>query len=133
LSDVQYLSSEWFAAAHDAVERHEQLRELSASLDITLEQTVTDTPWGETVRWRVVLDNGRAALEVGPAPDADLRFRAPYDVARAIATGELAASIAFIRGHLTIGGDLNLLVTHQRTLAALDDVLGDVRAATTYA
>lgn len=130
---MRYLSAEWFAAAQEAVERNARLRELSADLDVTLEQTVTSTPDGETVRWHVVFDHGRATLQPGPAPDADLRFATTYDVARAVAVGELAASIAFVRGELTIGGDLNLLITHQRTLAALDDVLHDVRAATTYA
>jgi hypothetical protein len=129
---VQYLSSEWFAAARAAIEADEQLRELTAELGLTIEQTVIDGPGDDPVRWHVVLDHGSAHLRVGPAPRSDLRFRASYPVARAIAQGELAAPIAFVRGDLTVGGDLSLLTTHQRTLAALDDVLREVRHATTY-
>lgn len=124
---MRYLSPEWFAAAQGAIEHDEHLHELTLGLALTLEQTVTDTPDGETVRWHVVLDHGSAHLATGPAPDADLRFRAPYAVARSIAAGELAAAIAFVRGELRVGGDLNLLTTHQRALAALGDVLSGTR------
>ncbi|HEY3142998.1 MAG TPA: SCP2 sterol-binding domain-containing protein [Acidimicrobiales bacterium] len=128
---MRYLSPEWFAAAAEAIQRDEQLRELCAEVDLTIEQTVTDG--GEQpIRWHVVLDHGSAHLVVGPAPEADLRFRAPYPVARDIAMGELAAPIAFIRGDLRVGGDLSLLTVHNKTLAALGDVLRDVRRATSF-
>lgn len=155
---MRYLSPAWFAAAQAAIESDERLRELSAGLELTMEQIVTEGPDGpvaeqsngtgasrpsshvheeaasdRTVRWHVILDHGSARLVIGPAPHPDLRFRASYDVARAIAQGELAAPIAFVRGDLTVGGDLNLLTTHQRTLAALSDVLREVRRATSFA
>jgi predicted lipid carrier protein YhbT len=135
---VRYLSPEWFAAAQQAISQDLRMRELAATgLELTLEQTVTGAPPGiageeGTVRWHVSLEPGQARLAVGPAPEADIRFRAPYPVARAIAQGELAAPMAFIRGELTVGGDLGLLTAHQRTLATLDDVLRDVRQATTF-
>jgi hypothetical protein len=149
---MRYLSPEWFAAAQAAIDSDGQLRERSAGLRLTIEQTVTGGPEqavtegpgppgpsprpgsaGEVIRWHVVLDHGSARLVLGPAPRADLRFRASYAVAAAIARGDLAAPIAFVRGQLTVGGDLNLLSAHQRTLAALHDVLRDVRRATSYA
>ncbi len=49
-----------------------------------------------------------------------------------MAAGELPAQRAFVEGRLRVGGDLSQLVAHQRTLAAIDDALADVRAATTY-
>jgi SCP-2 sterol transfer family len=149
---VRYLSAEWFAAAQTAIEDDQQLRELSTDLELTIEQTVTGGPddpgaadvhangagtSGSSARpvrpiqWHVILDHGSARLVTGPATHADLRFRASYDVAAAIARGELAAPIAFIRGELTVGGDLNLLTTHQPIFAAVGDVLRDVRRAMT--
>lgn len=148
---MRYLSSEWFAAAQAAVDNDIRLRELTAELDLVVEQTVdggpeesgpssrpgagkpgkpngdTDRPNGEPgapIRWHLVFDHGAVRLVVGPAEQADLRFRAPYPVAQAIAQGEMAAAQAFIRGELTVGGDLRLLTTHQRVFAAVGDVLG---------
>ena len=49
-----------------------------------------------------------------------------------MAAGDLGAQRAFVEGRLRVGGDLSLLVTHQRALAAVDDVLAGVRARTSY-
>jgi hypothetical protein len=80
--------------------------------------------------WLDAADDG---LATGPAAHPDLRFTTTYRVARAIALGELAAPMAFIAGRLQVGGDLTLLTRHQQLLATLDDVLVDVRKATTFA
>lgn len=98
---------------------------------LTIEQTVDDTPDGP-VTWHIAIDGGRMALHPGPADHADLRITTRWDTAAAVAAGTLAAQRAFVEGRLRLGGDLSLLLTHQRALAAIDDVLAPVRAATTY-
>jgi SCP-2 sterol transfer family len=129
---MRYLSAEWFAAAADALAVDDDLRKVTADTDLVLEQTVTDTPDG-VVRWHVVLDHGDTRLVTGPAPRADLRFHTTYDVAGAIARGQVAAPRAFVAGDLAVSGDLSVLTTQLRTLTALDDALRDVRLATTFA
>lgn len=128
---MRYLSPEWFEAASKALAADEGLRHTTAQVSLTLEQTVPDAPDGP-VRWHIVLDHGDARLVVAPQPDADLRFRTSYRVARAIARGEMAAPQAFIRGDLVVSGDLAVLTTQLRSLAAVDDALRDVRSATTF-
>ena len=129
---MRYLSREWLAAAGEALADSPGLRDAIRAVSLTLQQTVTDGPEG-TVRWHVVLDHGDARLVAGPADRSDLRFETSYRVARAIARGELAAPLAFIAGDLRVGGDLTLLTAHQRLLSTIDDVLVDVRKATTFA
>jgi hypothetical protein len=129
---VRYLSREWLAAAGGALADSPGLRDAIRAVSLTLQQTVTGGPEG-TVRWHVVLDHGDARLVAGPADRSDLRFETSYRVARAIARGELAAPMAFIAGDLRVGGDLTLLTAHQRLLSTVDDVLVDVRKATTFA
>lgn len=129
---MRYLSPEWFGAAQRAVETDQQLHDLTAQLELTVEQTVTEGPddtgpSSRPVQWHLVFDHGSVRLAVGPAERADLRFRAPYPVAAAIACGELGAAIAFVQGDLTVGGDLRLLTAHQRVLAAVGDVLSETR------
>jgi hypothetical protein len=126
---VRYLSDEWFVAADKALADDESLRAPLTDVRLTVEQTVPDAPDGATT-WSIVIDRGTARLVVGPAPDADIRFRTSYRVASAIARGQLAAPVAFLRGELSVGGDLQLLTTHQRALAAVSDVLSEVRQAT---
>lgn len=88
---------------------------------------------GEPVRWHVTIADGRAALVPGAADHPDLRFTTDYATAAAIAAGTLSAQRAFVEGRLRVGGDLALLIAHQRAIAAVDDVLAPVRDQTTYA
>ncbi|HMG40446.1 MAG TPA: SCP2 sterol-binding domain-containing protein [Acidimicrobiales bacterium] len=129
---MRYLSPEWFAAASEALVDDPGLAGATAGLRLTLQQTVTDVPDGDgVVRWCLVVEDG-VRLVPGPLDDADLRFTTNYAVAAAIATGDLGAPTAFIRGDLTVGGDLTLLTTHQRALAAVHDVLAEVRKDTVF-
>jgi hypothetical protein len=130
---VRYLSSEWFDAVGEALADDPGLPTATAGLHLTLQQTVTDAPDapdGETC-WHLVLDDG-VRLVRGPVEHADLRFTTSYPTAAAIAAGELGAPIAFIRGELRVGGDLTLLTTHQRPLAAVHDVLAELRKVTVF-
>ena len=128
---MRYLSPEWFDAASEALADDPGLAEATAGLHLTLHQTVTDAPGGP-VGWRLVIDDGGVRLEGGGADDADVRLTTTYEVAAAIAAGDLGAPTAFIRGDLRVGGDLTRLTAHQRTLAAVQDVLAEVRKDTVF-
>jgi putative sterol carrier protein len=128
---VRYLSARWIDAARRAVAADDTLPEALAGVSLTVEQTVEGGPDG-TVRWHIAVDDGHVTLAPGPADRPDLRFTAGYRTAARIAAGTLAAQAAFVEGALRVGGDLSLLVTHQRALAAIGDVLAPVRARTTF-
>jgi hypothetical protein len=128
---VRYLSPEWIDAAADALAGDAGLKQATVDLRLTLEQVVTGGPLG-TVRWHVVLDHGLVQMSTGSAPAADLRFTTSYATAAQIASGAVGAQRAFAEGRLRVGGDLSLLVSHQRTLASLDDALATVRADTEF-
>jgi len=129
---VQYLSPEWMAAAGRALAADAELGAATAGLDLTICQTVTGGPHGD-VTWHVTLGEGVVRLVPGPPEEpATVRFSTDYATATAVATGELAAQRAFVEGRLRVGGDLSQLITHHRTLAAVDDALVAVRATTTY-
>jgi hypothetical protein len=134
LPQVRYLSPEWIAAAGRAVAGDDRLRATLAGIALVVEQRVTGGPDGDVV-WHLAIGPGGVALQPGPAdPDrpADLRLTTDYPTAAAVASGTIGAQRAFVEGRLRIGGDLSLLKAHQRALAAVDDALGPVRAATTY-
>lgn len=118
-------------AASRAVASDDRLPAALAGVTLAIEQVVEGGPQG-TMRWNVVVDDGKVSLAPGPADRADLRFTTSYDTAAQIASGALAAQRAFVEGRLRVGGDLSLLITHQRAVAAIDDVLAPVRADTTY-
>jgi predicted lipid carrier protein YhbT len=127
---VRYLSPEWMDAAGAALARDERLATALRGVRLTVEQVVED-PAG-TVRWHVVVDDGRARLVPGPAAAPDLRFTTDRATAAGIASGRLSAQRAFVEGRLRVGGDLSTLLAHQRAVAAVDDALAEVRAATTF-
>ena len=128
---MRYLSPEWLDAAGAALAADESLAEALAEVTLTVEQAVDGTPDG-TVRWHVAIEAGKVVLTAGPAARPDVRFTTSYPVAAAVARGDLSAQRAFIDGGLRVGGDLSLVIAHQRALAAIDDALAPVRAATTY-
>jgi putative sterol carrier protein len=132
LPQVRYLSPEWIDAASEAVAADDRLSAALAGVTMTVEQTVGGGPDG-SVTWHIAIDDGKVALTSGPATRLDLRFTTDYDTAAEVASGALAAQRAFVEGRLRVGGDLSLLVTHQRAIAAVDDALAPVRARTTYA
>jgi SCP-2 sterol transfer family len=149
LRQVRYLSAEWIDAASAAIAADDALPAALAGVTLTVEQTVTDAPGGSPgpgdpalpggpgrpggiVTWHISIDDGKVALTPGPAPRPDLRFTTSYDTAARVAAGRLPAQRAFVEGRLRVGGDLSLLVTHMRAIAAVDDALAPVRARTTY-
>ena len=132
---MRYLSPEWFDAAREALAADPGLPAATAGVHLTLQQTVTGAPGdgapADDVGWRLVIDDGGVRLETDPGP-SDVRFTTTYATAARIAAGELGAPTAFIRGDLRVGGDLTLLTTHHRPLAAVHDVLADVRKDTRF-
>lgn len=128
---MRYLSPAWIDAAGAAVAGDGPLGAALAGITLTVEQVVTGGPDGD-VTWSLAVDDGKVALTPGPAARSDLRLTTDYATAAAVAAGELGAQRAFVEGRLRVGGDLSLLITHQRALAAVDDALAGVRARTTY-
>ncbi len=128
---MRYLSPEWMDEASRAVAADDSPRPALAGVTLTIEQTVVDGPDGPT-SWHVTITDGRLAFTAGPADEADVRITTDRATAVAIAGGELAAQRAFVEGRLRVGGDLSLLIAHQRAVATVDDVLAPVRARTTY-
>jgi hypothetical protein len=129
---VRYLSPEWFDAAGDALAADGALTDALTGISLTIEQVVGGSPAGTAGSWHLAIDHGRVTLVAGPASTPDLRFTTSYETATQIASGALAAQRAFVEGRLRVGGDLALLITHQRAVAAVDDALASVRARTTY-
>ena len=129
---MRYLSREWMEAVRRSLAADIGLKQATTDIALTLEQVVTDAPGG-TARWHLIIDHGTVELHDGPADAPDLRLTTDYATAGAIASGSVGAQWAFMAGRLRVGGDVSMLVTHQRALASVDDALADVRAETTYA
>lgn len=137
-ASVRYLSPAWMDAARRAIADSEDLRVGTAGIRLTIEYVATGVPVatgapGGTVCWHISIEDGRVELAEGGADRFDLRLSAAYDTAARIARGELGAQRAFVEGRLRVGGDLSLLIHHQKALSTLDDALAGVRSETTYA
>jgi hypothetical protein len=126
---VRYLSPQWMDAARLALAADQALHTALAGVTLTVEQAVDDGPEG-TTGWHIAIADGHVALAPGPADHPDLRFTTDYATAAQIAAGTLAAQRAFVEGRLRVGGDLSLLIAHQRAVAAVGDALSAVRAET---
>jgi hypothetical protein len=124
---VRYLSPEWIDAVADAAARCE----VDPAVRMTVDLVIADAPDG-TVTYHVEIADGKVRVASGASGDPTIRLTQSYDTARSIATGELAAPVAFLSGALRLGGDARALIDSAAVFAALDDTLADLRAGTEY-
>jgi SCP-2 sterol transfer family len=128
----EFLSAEWVAALDRAARDSVELRGATVDLTATVQQVVPDAPGG-TVSYHLTIARGEVRVTGGPTDTADLTLVTDYDVARAINDGTTTAQLALASGRLKIKGGMTAFVGHERALAAIGDIFGVVRAATTYA
>jgi hypothetical protein len=122
---ADYLSPEWFDAAHAALSIDPVLADRSRGIHLVVEQTVTTD--GAPTTWHVRFDDGRVSLHVGHADAADVTFSCDRSTADGVHTGSTSAQVAFIAGQLRVGGSVNALLEHGELFASLDDVLAPLR------
>lgn len=126
---LAFLTPSWLAALDAAARTDQSLATASAEVHLVVQQRVTDTPDGDVI-FHVVFDHGRVSVRPGPAATPTITFDQDYPTAHAIAAGTESAQRAFMTGKLRVGGDLRVLLEHQVSMAALEDVFAAVRADT---
>jgi putative sterol carrier protein len=128
---VRYLSLAWIDALTREVAKSSDLAALSFDHDIGVTQVVTDGPEGD-VTYHLQLGGGNASFGAGPAEQEDVRMQQSWATATAIATGDLNAQEAFIKGLIRLTGNKQKLIDSQPVFAALDSVFTSVREQTDY-
>ena len=127
----EFLSPAWLHELDAAVRAAPELTSLNP---IEIEQVVSDVPRQGEVRYRIVVDDGGAAVCVDGDPEhaADVRMTTDYATAAAIAAGKENAQTALADGRLRLGGRIDLLVRRTPAFAALGDATAALRAVTTF-
>ncbi|NNE73693.1 MAG: hypothetical protein HKN26_08530 [Acidimicrobiales bacterium] len=126
---VTYLSPQWFEHANAALAQHRGLGAAWREHPIILQQQVEGAP---TPSYALVLDGGGPRLTVGDAEDPTATFRLSHETAAAIAQGAISAQAAFQAGQLHIEGEVTTLIAGLERLAAVGDILADLRAETEF-
>lgn len=128
---IRYLSLEWLTALSTEVAESAALKALAAEHTIGVTQVVTDGPEG-TVVYHLQVGDGAAEFGPGSAFPEDVRMEQTWDTAVGVATGELNAQEAFIKGRILLTGSQQKLVEAQPVFGALDAVFTSVRERTEY-
>ena len=128
---VRYLSLAWIDALSQEVVNSSQLAALAHDHKIGVTQVVTDGPEGIVI-YHLRLGDGSASFGPGPADDEDVRLEQSWATATAVATGDLNAQEAFIKGLIRLTGNQQKLIESQPVFAALDAVFTSVREQTEY-
>jgi putative sterol carrier protein len=128
---VRYLSLAWIDALSQEVARSTDLAALADTHQIGVTQVVTGGPEGD-VTYHLRLGGGRASFGAGPADAEDVRMEQSWTTATAVATGDLNAQEAFIKGLIRLTGNQQKLIDSQPVFAALDSVFTSVREQTEY-
>lgn len=127
----RYLSLEWLDALSAEVDRSETLRDLADDHEIGVTQLVSGGPEGD-VTYHLQLADGAARFGAGAAFPEDVRMEQDWETAVAVATHELAAQEAFIKGRIRLTGNQQKLIDAQPVFSALDGVFAVVREQTEY-
>jgi hypothetical protein len=128
---VRYLSLAWIDALSEEVANSGELAALAQIHKIAVTQTVSEGPEGD-VTYHLRLGDGEATFGAGPADGEDVRMEQSWATATAVATGELNAQEAFIKGLIRLTGNQQKLIESQPVFAALDAVFTTVREQTEY-
>ena len=128
---IRYLSLEWLEALTTEVAANAALQALAGQHQIGVTQVVTGGPEG-TVVYHLQVGDGAARFGAGPAEPEDVRMEQTWDTAVGVATGELNAQEAFIKGRILLTGSQQRLVESQPVFGALDAVFTSVRERTEY-
>ncbi len=128
---VRYLSLAWIDALSREVANSIDLAALASTHKIGVTQIVTDGPEG-SVTYHLRLGDGSASFGAGPAEAEDVCMEQSWATATAVATGELNAQEAFIKGLIRLTGNQQKLIDSQPVFAALDAVFTTVREQTEY-
>ena len=128
---MRYLSLDWIDAMSASVAANTALRELANDITFGVTQVVNDGPEG-TVLYHLQLGDGVASFGAGAAPAEDIRMEQSWDTAVGVATHRLAAQEVFVKGLVSISGDIEKLRVADPVFAALNDAFVSVRATTVY-
>jgi putative sterol carrier protein len=128
---VRYLSLAWIDALSQEVAKSSELAALADTHRIGVTQVVTGGPEGD-VTYHLRLGDGTATFGAGPADSEDVCMEQSWSTATAVATGDLNAQEAFIKGLIRLTGNQQKLIESQPVFAALDAVFTSVREQTEY-
>lgn len=131
MSVIRYLSLEWLDALTTEVAANAALQALASDHTIGVTQMVTGGPEGD-VTYHLQVGEGSASFGPGAADPEDVRMEQTWDTAVGVATGQLNAQEAFIKGRILLTGSQHKLVEAQPVFGALDTVFTTVRARTEY-
>lgn len=114
-----FLSDEWFAAVEQLVEEHGT--EVPDQTSITMNLTVTETPFGDERRMHMGAKDGHVHWGTDHVDDADITLTTDYETAREVfITGDPQAGMqAFMAGKVRVQGDMAKLMAAQASGAGL--------------
>ena len=128
---MRYLSLDWMDAMSAAVAANGALQSLGSTVELGITQVVTDGPEG-TVTYHLTVGSGCASFGPGPAQPEHVRLEQSWRTAVDVATRAVPAQEVFVKGLVSISGDIEKLRVADPVFAALNDAFAAVRAPTVY-
>ena len=132
-----FLSEEWMVAAREIHQRYQgDLPEVT--IDVRINQVITDVPFGEgVVNAYVDTSNGSLELELGELDEPDAVLMVDYATAKAMIVERDPAIVmqSFLQGRIKVQGDMMKIMAMQANSAAQDAeiaerVADEIRAIT---
>jgi hypothetical protein len=126
---AEFLSDAWIAQLDRAARAAPGIRDLAADRPLVIEQHVRRGD--DEIVYSLHLAAEGARVEKGAASQPDVILRTDAGTALAMQRGTMTAQDAAAAGRLKVRGTMERLRAVGEALRTLDDVFGEVRAATT--
>ncbi len=109
-----FLSDDWLREVDRLVDQHGGA-EAPGALDVMMNLTITDTPFGAERLLHLGSASGRGSWGAGHVDGADLTLTTDYTTAKAVfASGDPTAGMqAFMSGRIKVAGDMAKLLAAQ--------------------
>ncbi len=124
---AEFLSDAWVAALDETA----RAASPPPDLRVVVQEVVVGDD-GAEVAYAIRIADGCASVVPGRAADADITLTQDRTTAARIARGDLSAQVAFMAGHLRVGGDLRAVMDRARAIATLGDVFAAARNGTAW-
>lgn len=124
---MRYLSNEWIEAANDAV--------TAAAANAPTDRLVIDQHIDGASSYRVIVERDACSITTLAQPGAETAhasFRQSAATAQAVAQRTTDAHQAFLLGHITFEGSVDILIARRDAFAWLEAALAPLMARTTF-
>jgi len=114
---AKFLTVGWLEDLTAALAAHDGFRNAIGNAQVSLQFEVPDAPEGAEKIYAINVEGGAAQAIAGPAASPDVTIVSDYEVAAAMAKGDLNTQTAYMTNKIKVSGNMGKLMMNMTMLA----------------